>query len=99
MKVVIDIDEAVYGDWISCPSVNKGYIAPQSLSIRCMVDAVKNGTVLPKGHGRLIILDEAIVKENFTDFSFSTQKWISEVALSMAILKIAEADKGTENDL
>lgn len=48
---------------------------------------------LPKGHGRLFILDEESLKEFFTSFSFSCQKWISEVGISNATLKVIEADK------
>lgn len=59
---------------------------------------IKSGTILPKGHGRLFILDEAKAKEYFTNFSFSSQSWISEVDISKATLKVIEADKEAEHD-
>ena len=58
-----------------------------------IVETILDGTVLPKGHGRLFILDEELAKEFFTSFSFSCQKWISEVGISNATLKVIEADK------
>lgn len=61
-------------------------------------DCILKGTVLPKGHGRLFILDEELVKEFFTSFSFSCQKWISEVDISKATLKVIEADKEEKNE-
>lgn len=59
--------------------------------------AIRHGTVLPKGHGRLLILDEEKVKERFTNFSFSVQDWISEVGISEATLKVIEADTESED--
>ncbi len=52
---------------------------------------MRRGTVLSKHHGRLLILSEDKVKQEFTDVSFSTQKWISEVELSNATVAILEA--------
>jgi len=49
--------------------------------------------VLPKGHGRLIILSEDAVKREQVFFGFSCQKWISDVSLSNATVAIIEADK------
>lgn len=60
--------------------------------------AIANGTVLPKGHGRLFILDEEKAKKYLTNFSFSCQSWISEVGISEATLKVIEADKEEKND-
>ena len=56
-------------------------------------NAIANGTVLPEGHGRLFILDEELAKKYFTEFSFSCQKWISEVGISEATLKVIESNK------
>ena len=63
-----------------------------------VVEAMKNATVLPKGHGRLLILDEKLVRKYFTSFSFSCQKWISEVGISNATWRIIEADKAESED-
>ncbi len=46
MKIVIDIDEQIITD------LRSGYARLSEIA-----DAVKNGTVLPKGHGRLIDAD------------------------------------------
>ena len=55
--------------------------------------AIANGTPLPEGHRRLIILSEDAVKREQTPLSFSCQNWISEVGLSDATVAIIEADK------
>lgn len=55
--------------------------------------AVRNGTPLPKEHGRLMILSEDKLKENQINLDFSCQKWISEVGLSDATVTIIESDK------
>ena len=60
--------------------------------------AIHNGTPLPKGHGRLIILSEDAVKREQTPLSFSCQNWISEVGLSNATVAIIEADKAKSED-
>lgn len=57
-------------------------------------ESVRNGTQLPKGHGRLIILSEDAIKREQMPLSFSCQNWISEVGLSNATVAIIEADKG-----
>ena len=54
-------------------------------------------TPLPEEHGRLMILSEDKLKENQIDFSFSHQKWISEVGLSNATVEIIEADAESED--
>lgn len=87
MKIVIDIPDEAYK-----LLKNKRVLDNIAESI------IANGTPLPKGHGRLLILDEAEAKKCFTNFDFSSLNWISEVAISMATLKIIEADKEAEND-
>ena len=61
-----------------------------------ILEAIANGIPLPKGHGRLLILDEEKVKEHFTKFSFSVQDWISEVGISEATLKVIKANTESE---
>lgn len=58
--------------------------------------AIKYGTLLPKGHGRLMILSEDKLKENQINLDFSCQKWISEVGLSNAAVAIIEAEISDE---
>lgn len=57
-----------------------------------IAQSIANGTPLPKGHGRLMIVSEDIVKREQTSLSFSCQNWISEVGLSNATVAIIEAD-------
>ena len=73
--------------------VENGYETPSSYYYN-----IASGIVLPKGHGRLFILDEELTKKFFTSFSFSCQKWISEVGISNATLKVIESDKEIENE-
>ena len=58
-----------------------------------LMKAIDNGVLLPENHGRLFILDEELAKKYFTEFSFSCQKWISEVGISEATLKVIESNK------
>lgn len=68
MKIVIDIDEKTY-DFIN----NTSFVEDEGLIIRQtredrkktmilfdILDAVRNGTPLPKGHGNLIDINEVI---------------------------------------
>ena len=52
MQIVIDVPEEIY-KWVN--DVNKFYI---EYGLSDFIDLVKNGTPLPKGHGRLIDADE-----------------------------------------
>ena len=58
--------------------------------------AIYHGTPLPKGHKRLMILSEDKLKENQVNLDFSSQKWISEVDLSNAVVTIIEVDTESE---
>ena len=57
MQIVIEIDDEIYkkihnGEfWLSC-----------GLNLSNAYDSIKNGTPLPKGHGRLADIDAAISK-------------------------------------
>jgi len=84
MQIVIDIPEEDY-EYIKSHNKDGLY------------NAILNGTPLPKGHGRLIILSEDAVKREQTPLGFSCQNWISEVGLSTATVAIIEADK-TESE-
>lgn len=88
MQIVIDIPEDIYS------AIVKQYRKDKELQTRDnLYKAIVNGTPLPKGHGRLFLLDEEIVKEYLTSFSFSSEDWISEDDISKATLKVLEADK------
>jgi len=86
IELVIKVDEDEY-------KARQRWIANPRVLINAVDKAIANGTVLPEGHGRLFILDEELAKKYFTEFSFSCQKWISEVGISNATLKVIEADK------
>lgn len=87
-KVIIDVDDNLYTRLFDNGVDNYDDVAVD------MAKAIRKGTVLPKGHGRLFILDEEKAKNFFTKFSFSLQDWISEVGISNATIKVIEADKG-----
>ncbi len=63
MKIVIDIPDEMY-DWL-----DNGF--PDEDDAERLWQVVKNGTPLPKGHGRLIDADELFDKIQFADFSSS----------------------------
>ena len=94
IEFVIKLDEE-YNKQIEKIKFLIGGRADRSLQIN-VINAIKNGTPLPKGHGRLFILDEEKAKKYLTKFSFSLQDWISEVGISNATIKVIEADKGGE---
>lgn len=85
MQIVIDIPEESY------KATCNGCMLPPD--VENVVHGIKNGTPLPKRHGRLMVLSEDKLKENQIDLDFSCQKWISEVGLSNATVAIIEADK------
>lgn len=87
MQVVIDIDDNLYTRLF-----DNGKIDAVDMLNACV--AIRKGTTLPKGHGRLIILSEDAIKGEQMPLSFSCQNWISEVGLSNATVTIIEADKG-----
>lgn len=87
VKVIIDVDDNLYTRLFDNGVDNYDDVAVD------MAKAIRKGTVLPKGHGRLFIFDEEKAKNFFTKFSFSSQDWISEVGISNATIKVIEADK------
>lgn len=86
-KIVIDIDDNLYTRLFDNGVDNYDDVAVD------MAKAIRKGIPLPKGHGKLFILDEEKAKNFFTKFSFSSQDWISEVGISNATIKVIEADK------
>ena len=71
----------------------------QSICDSYIKHAIINGTPLPKGHGRLMILSEDKLKENQINLDFSCQKWISEVGLSNATIATIKAHKAETKQL
>ena len=90
MKLVIDIPEDVYTRLFD-NGIQDNEIAVDDVCE--MARAIRLGTSLLKGHGRLMILSEDKLKENQINLDFSCQKWISEVGLSNATVAIIKSDK------
>lgn len=93
MQIVIDIPEELYnrfGHEYRDENLISKYTNDAILEAFC------NGTSLPKGHGRLIILSQDAVKKEYTSLGSSCQSWISDVGLSNATVAIIEADKEGE---
>lgn len=99
MKLVIDIPEDVYTRLFD-NGIQDNEIAVVAVDDVCEIArALRLGTPLPKGYGRLIILSEDAVKREQTSFSFSCQNWISEVGLSNATVTIIKADSDEEEEV
>ena len=80
MKLIIDIPEEIYNDikndeWIDTEPIHN------------MVNAIKNGTQLPKGHGRLIDEND-LWFEDIDNISCVTQRDVENAPT------IIEADEG-----
>lgn len=77
MEIVININNSTY------EAIKHEYCAvpPQKGLLKVLWDAIKDGTPLPKGRERLIILSEEVLEREKSAFDFSSQKWISEVGL------------------
>jgi len=88
MQIVIDIDENVFTRLF-----DNGTDFYDTDDILAMAKSIRKGTILPKGHEKLIILSEDAIEREQTPLSFSCQKWISEVGLSNATVATIKADK------
>lgn len=87
MKLVIDIPEEEY---MLIKMSDKTVFADAS-SKECMLHAIKNGTVLPKGHGDLI--DRSLLHTNYIGTEIGTD---CEVYLAPTVLEaepVIAADK------
>ena len=96
MQVVIDINDNEYRSIKSYPNNNTSY--PITLHL---YEAVRNGTPLPKGHGRLIDADalEQKMCDREKEIGDENVLWESSavsVALDMFALTIIEKDKEGE---
>ena len=88
MQIVIDIPECVYKSISSGKFDIDGYFK-QNLS-----DTFRNGTLLPKGHGRLIDADKAIYEIN--EMKVQGETSIMAVILAKVLIRgsktVIEAD-------
>ncbi len=88
MKIVIEIDEGKYNTITSYPKEWDEWA----------LNAIKNGVPLPKGCGRLLVLDEERVNANSMKVGdWSCQKWISEVGISNSVVTIIGSDTESED--
>lgn len=88
MKLVIDIDEDTYNDimnWSEFNVINIG------LKLR---EIAQNGILLPKGHGRLIDVDELLTSERPRGITDDIWKESHIYKLLSNAPTIIEADKG-----
>lgn len=92
MQIVINVPEALYEAYKDRPPM----LGDAGMDM--IAQSIANGTPLPKGHGRLFILDESKAIKYFTNFSFSVQKWISEVDISKATLAVIKADNAESEE-
>ena len=87
MQIVIDIDEETYAD------IKKGKVYSSYRDVpQESVLAIANGTLLPKGHGRLIDADAIVMPILETE---DDEKWV-RIAINSA-QTIIEADTGSED--
>ena len=88
MKMICDVPDEVI------KSVKMGTWCGSSVAEKM----IANGIPLPKVRGRLMILSEDRLKENQINLDWSCQKWISEIGLSNATVKIIKVDKAESED-
>lgn len=92
MKLIIDIPEEDYKTIIQRPK--------QCVVHWDIVDALKNGTPLPKGHGRLIDADKLNRKKKYCfqtkTGAFSKSEWFIKADDLFSAPTIIEADEGVE---
>lgn len=66
MQIVIDIPEHQYNNIMAFSSVNLGRV-PYKGIIAYAINAIKHGTPLPKGHGRLIDVNDIPIDCDYYD--------------------------------
>ena len=99
MKLLIDIPEEEYLNYLKMiPAYPEG--------VFCYIEAIQQGTPLPKGHGRLIDADD-LIQDIIDDsqsciFNSECERIVHDKMVEFAIDRIAgaltiiEADKGEE---
>ena len=89
MRIVIEIPNSLYA--------NLSKMANGSIACKRILDCVKNGTPLPKGHGRLIDADEIVAEATERMKYPANHEYMECVIAHMKLAKtIIDADK--END-
>ena len=89
MQIVIDIPEEEY----------EGMVNSEDCGLHTLTRAIANGTPLPKGHGRLIDIDDA-TKDIDTVMKYFTATILDGVIVGVACSAptVLEADKESKND-
>jgi hypothetical protein len=89
MQIVIDIDEKIYNEYMN--------LATGRIPIYKACDIawiLKNGTVLPKGHGELIDRDKIEYLKAIHDAKYGHISWIDAIEkIKYSAPTIIEADK------
>lgn len=70
MKLIIDIPDRIHY------AIELGITVNGSDASQMLIDAVKNGTPLPKGHGRLIDADELELDYDWSEYETDTGQLI-----------------------
>ena len=88
MQIVIDIDDSTY------EAIEHEYciLPPQKGLLKVLWDVIKNGTPLPKGHGRLIDESDLIPDSDYEDGTFYAVS-IGQIKRASTII---EAEKESE---
>jgi len=91
MQIVIDIDVRAYNKCLKLVDDNDGGILGMHL-----INAVANGTPLPKGHGRLIDADDIKVIELEDSLHIIRHCKGDDIDVYIDVPTIIEADKESE---
>lgn len=92
---MIEIPEDTYKDIIESRFIERGFIWDEDKEV--VIQAVKNGTPLPKGHGKIGDLDElySIFKNDCDAYNIDNLSFISDMNMHFDLAPtIIEADKG-----
>ena len=85
-EVVIKMSDEMY-DWFLT-----GF--PDKVDINELQRLVIEGTILPKGRGKLLVISDKYVKDNMIEIFGFCQKFLGEVDLSLATVAVIEEDGG-----
>lgn len=89
MQIVIDIDEKIYNEYMNLAT---GRIPTYKACDIAWI--LKNGTILPKGHGELIDRDKIEYLKAIHDAKYGHISWIDAIEkIKHSAPTIVEADK------
>ena len=100
MKILIDIPDTQYNNIMEVQSINLGRI-PYKGIIMNAIKGIKNGTPIPKGHGRLIDADKLNRKKKYCfqteRGAFPKSEWFIKADDLFSALTIIDADKESDD--